>query len=141
MTLEEWAQSLHIGSDPIAAEFACEILEYIDQESEFERLRELEADIQYETVRYKLKDMKSDKILEWLSAQAELVEECQRRLKKHGFEGQDLDDQVEQLAETVYNIEHTLETMGGYEIDENTDLDLLVIDLCQRAKPAQQYDL
>lgn len=137
MTLEEWAQSLHIGSDPIAAEFACEILEYIDQESEFERLRELEADIQYETVRYKLKDMKSDKILEWLSAQAELVEECQRRLKKHGFEGQDLDDQVEQLAETVAAIEETLRTLGGFDLADDPDLNLIVMELCQRPK----YDL
>ena len=116
MTLEEWAQSLRLHGDPQQAEFAVEILEYIDRDSEFARLQELEADIQYETVGYGLKDMKSDKILEWLSAQAELVEECQRRLKEHGFEGQDLDDQVEQLAETVAAIEETLRTLGGFDL-------------------------
>ena len=138
MTLEEWAQSLRLRGDSQQAEFAVEILEYIDRDNEFERLQSLEEDLLYERQRHDLKqDMPADKILEWLSNQAGIVEECNQHLKKHGFEGQDLDDQVEQLVETVANIEETLRTMGGYAVDDSSDLDALVMDLCQRPK----YDL
>lgn len=138
MTLEEWAQSLRLRGDSQQAEFAVEILEYIDRDNEFERLQSLEEDLLYERQRHDLKqDMPADKILEWLSNQAGIVEECNQHLKKHGFEGQDLDDQVEQLVETVANIEETLRTMGGYAVDDSSDLDALVMDLCRRPK----YDL
>lgn len=137
MDLKEWAESLYRQGDAQLADYGKEILELIDQEDELERLYQIENDLLHQAQWHCPLETEPLKIIERLGERAELVEECEDRLKKHGFEGQDLDDQCEELARTVSDIKETLEKMGGYVVDDSSDLDSLVQELCQRPK----YDL
>lgn len=132
--LREWAERLYASGTNEEAEYGRQILELFDLEERDELLGRIEDDLAYQARHHCPQEVDPLRIIEKLGDRAELADECERRLKEHGFEGQDIDDQVEQLAAVVSDIKQTLECMGGYEIGPRTDLDLLVQDLCQRPK-------
>lgn len=137
MTLKEWAEHLYRCGDNQEAEYGREILELFALEERDEKLARIEDDLAYHASWHYPYETDPVRIVEQLGGSAELVDECERRLEQHGFAGGDLDDTIEDLARTVANIKETLEAMGGYEITPETDLDALVMELCQRPK----YDL
>ena len=141
MTLEEWAQHLWAHGNPEQADYGKQILELFALEEQAEKLTEIQNALDDAARYHNIEEDDPSKIIEDLGRSAELVDECKRRLAKHGLDGADLANQCEDMARTLMDIEETLHRMGGYEITAETDLDLLVIDLCERAATAKPYDL
>ena len=142
MTLEEWTEELWRKGDSVTSQYAREIQELLVERERLERLDAIEVELGYHAREFDKKFKKPLDTIEWLGAQAELVAECGRRLEKHGFTSDgDLDDKVDDNAAALADIADTLEKLGGYEVTAETDLDSLVMDLCERAKDSKQYDL
>ena len=142
MTLEEWADELWRKGDSVTSQYAREIQELLAETERLERLDELEDELGYHARAHDVEFKKPLDAIEWLGAQAELVAECERRLEKYGFTSDaDLDDKVDDNAAALADIADTLEKLGGYEVTAETDLDSLVMGLCERAKDSKQYDL
>lgn len=116
LDLEEWAQSLYAGSDPVAAEFAREVLELMASDVS-EPYRELCESLEHAAPS---KGMKAEKALEWLTGEAQALGEIRDLLDKANARTSDPPDVTQDVQTLLDRVEELETELAALKAPETT---------------------